>query len=219
MKSRNRESLGHTIRRRVLPAHVLVLVFLTTGQIARTQVFQVGGGSSSLFQASGGSVEVHAQNYQGWFGIGSLDGHLRFGASLSEQWRGSTFTFGDEIIPFHLPSDVFEDGHYFTGRGVGISSSRGRVSIFGFGGATATGFNAPLFRAASTENGAGALFIDVKLLPKVRIFSRNIISSRQTTINGVEWQPSAWLKTSLAGGVGANQGYFASSASAEKSWI
>jgi len=219
MKSRNRASIAHTIRRRVLPAHVLVLVFLTTGQIARTQAFEVGGGSSSLFQASGGSVEVHAQNYQGWFGIGSLDGHLRLGASLSEQWRGSTFTFGDEIIPFRLPSDVFEDGHYFTGRGVGISYSRERLSLFGFGGVTATGFNVPLFRAASAENGAGALFIDFKLLPKLRLFSRNIISNRQTTINGAEWKPWAWLKTSLAGGVGANQGYFASGVSAERSWI
>src|SRR5713226_9640358 len=219
MKSRNRESLGHTIRRRVLPAHVLVLVFLTTGQIARTQVFEVGGGSSSLFQASGGSLEVRAQNYQGWFGIGSLDGHLRLGASLSEQWRGSTFTFGDEIIPFRLPSDVFEDGHYFAGRGVGISYSRERLSLFGFGGVTATGFNVPLFRAASAENGAGALFIDFKLSPKLRLFSRDIISNRQTTINGAEWQPRTWLKASLAGGVGANQGYFASGVSAERSWI
>lgn len=219
MRSRNRTSIAHLIQRQVLPAHFLVLVFLTTGQVARGQVFEMGGGTSSLFQASGGSVEVHAQNYQGWLGIGSLDGHLRLGASLSDQWRGSTLTFGDEIIPFHLPSDVFEDGHYFTGRGVGISYSNERLSLFGFGGVTATGFNVPLFRAASVENGVGALFVDFKLLPKLRLFSRDIISNRQTTINGAEWKPWTWLKTSLAAGIGANQGYFASGVSAEKPWI
>jgi hypothetical protein len=219
MKSRNRASIAHLIRRRVLPAQVLVLVLLASGQVARSQVFELGGGSSSLFQASGGSVEVHAQNYQGWFGIGSLGGHLRLGASLSEQWHGSTFTFGDEIIPFHLPSDVFEDGHYFAGRGVGVSRSTERLSLLAFGGVTTTGFNVPLFRAASAENGAGALFIDFKLLPKLHLFSRNIISNRQTTINGAEWQPWTWLKTSVSGGVGANQGYFASGVSAERPWI
>src|SRR5712691_2116811 len=219
MKSSNRASIARAIWQLMLPAHVLVLVFLTIGQVARAQVFEVGGGSSSLFQASGGSVEVHAKDYQGWFGIGSLDGHWRLGASLSEQWRSSTFTFGDEIIPFHLPSDVFEDGHYFTGRGVGISFSKERLRLFGFGGVTATGFNVPLFRAASAENGAGALFIDFKLLPKLRLFSRDIISNRQTTINGAEWQPWTWLKTSIAGGIGANQGYFASGVSAERPWI
>src|SRR5208283_3580604 len=100
MKITNRATSIPAMQRRLLPVQVLVVFFLTTGQAARTQVFEVGGGSSTLFQASGGSVEVHGQGYQGWFGMGSLDGHFRLGASLSEQWRGSTFIFGDDIIPF-----------------------------------------------------------------------------------------------------------------------
>jgi len=220
MKSRNKKGgVGTAIRRRVLLSHLLVVMILATGETARTQSIQIGGGASSLFGASGGSVEVRSQNYQGWFGIGSLDGHLRFGLSLSEQWHGSTFTLGDEIIPFHLPSDVFEDGHYFMGRGIGVSRSTERLSIFGFGGKTATGFNSPLFRAASAETWASALFIDFKVSPRLHLFSRNIISNRQTSINGMQWEPWAWVKTSLAGGVGANQMYLASSVSAERSWL
>src|SRR5258708_31427594 len=204
---------------RNVPIGILALILFVSASVARAQVFQVGGGSSSLFQASGGSVEVHAQNYEGWFGIGSLDGRTRLGASMSEHWRGSMLTFGDDIIPFHLPTDIFDDSHYFLGRGAGIALNRGGLTLLAFGGATATGFNAPFFRAASAENGVGVFFLEDKITPKIRLFSRNIVSNLQTTINGAEWQPKAWLKSSLAGGIGANQDYLASSIAAEKPWV
>jgi hypothetical protein len=198
---------------------ILALIFLLAAPVARAQVFELGGGSSTLFEASGGSVEVQGQGYHGWLGLGSLDGRLRLGASLSEQWHGSTFTFGDEFIPFRLPTDIFDGSQYFLGRGTGISTTRGRITLLAFAGATATGFNAPFFRGARPEDGVGVFFLDVKLTPKLRVFSRNILSKRQTFINGIEWQPEMWLKTSVAGGVGANQGYLAYSLAAEQPWV
>ncbi len=186
---------------------------------ANAQVFQVGGGSSSLFNANGGAVEMHAENSDGWFGIGALGGKLKLGASLSQRWHGSTFTFGDDIIPFRMPTDVFDQSHYFIGRGAGVALTRGRLSLLGFGGVTATGFNSPFFRAASPQDGVGVLFLDFKLSPRLRIFSRNIVSNLQTSISGAEWQPRKWLTASLAGGGGANQRYWASSIKIEKPMV
>ncbi len=196
-----------------------LLMLLLAPPIARAQVFELGGGASTLFGANGGSVEVHGQDYQGWLGIGSLDGHLRFGSSFSENWHGSLLTIGDDIIPFTFPTDVFDGSQYFLGRGAGISRTRGRFTLLVFGGATATGFSAPFFRTASTDAGVGAFFFDVKLAHNLHVFSRNILSNRQTFINGLEWRPETWIKTSVAGGVGANQGYMAYSLTAERPWI
>ena len=196
-----------------------VLCFLLLSAEAYTQVFQVGGGASSLFSSSGGAVELHGQHSSGWFGIGSLNGRLRLGAAYDKQWRDSTLIFGDNVIPFHMPTDVFDESHYFEGRGLGISRTRDGFSMLAFGGMTTTGFSGPFFHAASPEDGAGVLFLDEKLSPHFRLFSRNIISNRQTSIHGAAWQPRAWLTGSLAGGIGANQAYMASSVTTERPWI
>lgn len=229
MPNRNDEPLrserGPAVRPRRPPAWrllhgpIFALLLLISAPAATAQVFQLGGGSSSLFEASGGSMEVHGQDYQGWLGVGSLHGQVTLGASLSWRWRGNLLTLGDNHIPFRLPTDVFDSGQYFLGRGAGIYLTRERLSLIGFAGTTATGFNAPFFRGARAEDGVGALFLDAKLSPKLTLFSRNILSNRQTSISGLEWRPKPWLKTSLAGGVGANQGYMASSLILERPGI
>jgi hypothetical protein len=182
------------------------------------QVFQVGAGSSSLFQAHGGSLTVRGTNYDGWVGIGSLDG-FTFGAFLRTRYRGYTLGFGDDTVSFRLPTDVFDNGHYFMGRGVGIGRQFERVSVYGFAGATSIGYGAPFFRGAQARSGIGLLFVEGQLAPKLRAFSRNVLSAQQTTINGLEWRPRTDLRLGVAGGVGASRGYFASSLSADRDWI
>jgi len=58
-------------------------------------------------------------------------------------------------------------------------------------------------------------FYERKLSSRLKFFSRDILSHRQTFLEGVEYRPSQWLKTSLTGGIGSNQKYFASSMDAE----
>jgi len=205
--------------RRFLPLAILALAPCFTLPVASGQAFQIEGGSSSLFGASGGSVEIHAPGYQGWIGVGSLGGQARFGAFLSTQWRGSTLGAGDHTIPFQFPTDIFDNSHYFLGRGASVAIKEERGSVFAFAGATSTGFIAPFFRGASPKDGVGLLFFDMKVTPKLRAFSRNIFSNRQTSISGLEWQPWTWAKTALSAGMGANQGYLASSLAAERQWI
>jgi len=45
-----------------------------------------------------------------------------------------------------------------------------------------------------------------------------VFSSRQTAINGLEWQPRPGFRASLAGGMGANQGYAATSFTIDREW-
>src|SRR5216684_1393680 len=205
--------------RQFLGFGIAVITLLFIPAQARGQALELEGGSSTLFQASGGSVEVNGQNYQGWIGAGSLDGQFRLGAFLSTQWEGNKLGFGDHTIPFQFPTDIFDNSHYFLGRGASVTAKDQRMSVFAFAGATSTGFIAPFFRGASPEDGVGMLFFDMKLTPKVRAFSRNIFSNRQTLIGGLEWQPLTWAKTGLSAGMGANQGYLASSLAADRQWI
>jgi hypothetical protein len=204
---------------RLLFLGILALTLFLNASLASGQAFQLGGGSSSLFQASGGSVEIHAPNYDGWMGLGALDGQVRLGAFLSTQWQGYTFGAGDHSIPLQFPTDIFDNSHYFLGRGASLTATEGRVRVFAFAGATSTGFISPFFRGASPQDGVGVLSLDMKLTPKLRAFSRNIFSNRQTLISGLEWQPWTWARTGLSAGMGANQGYLASSLAADWQWI
>ena len=210
--------LASRFSRRVLSLGIVLMALLFNPSLALSQAMELEGGSSTLFQASGGSVEFNGQNYQGWIGAGSLDGQLRLGAFLSTQWEDYKLGFGDHTIPFQFPTDVFDNSHYFLGRGASVAAKEGRVSLFAFAGATSTGFISPFFRGASPQDGVGLLFLDIKLTPKLRAFSDNIASNRQTSISGVEWQPWAWAKAAISAGVGGNQGYLASSVAAERTW-
>jgi hypothetical protein len=105
------------------------------------------------------------------------------------------------------------------GRGIGVTRQDERVSFYGFAGATAVGYGAPFFRGAEARTGIGLLFVEGQLTPKLRVFSRNAFSDRQTSINGLEWRPRTDLRLAAAGGVGTNQGYFASSIAADREWI
>ncbi|MBI4165034.1 MAG: hypothetical protein HY508_04800 [Acidobacteria bacterium] len=177
---------------------------------ASGQIFKLEAGTSSLYQAHGGSVGFHTKNYDGWVGAGSMDG-VRFGAFMRTKWRGSTLSFGDDAIPFRLGTDVFDTSHYFMGRGVGLLQTRGATRIFSFAGATSRGTGTPYFRAGEAEKGVGLLFLDHQLSPKLNLFSRNVFSSRQSSIAGLEWQRQTGMRASVAGGMGANQGYGATS--------
>lgn len=215
MPHRNAEPLWCA---RLLHSQQPVLILLLLSVSATAQVFEVQGGSSTLFQADGASFQVRAPNYQASVGAGFLNGHFRFGASASEQWKDTIIGAGDSAIPVQLPTDIFDASHYFLARGASVSWKKGRTQLFGFGGATTVGFASPFFSGATAENKSGVFFLDTSLTTKLKVFSRNIVSQRQTSISGVEWSPQKWLRASMAGGIGANQSYWSSSVAAGKEW-
>ena len=171
-----------------------------------------------MYQAHGGSLGFRAANYDGWVGVGSLNG-LRFGAFLRTRIHDSTLTLGDDVIPFRLPTDIFDGSHYFLGRGVGLARTWGVTRVFGFAGASSIGWGTPFFRAAEADKGVGLLFLDRPLTPTLTAFSRNVISDRQSSINGLEWQIRPGLRGAVAGGLGGNRGYLASGLTYDREWI
>ena len=193
----------------------LLLLVMLPAAGARAQVFRVQGGESTLLNAEGGSVEFKAPNYDGTVGLGFYNGKVEFGAQTRYPFRGYTVLAGDEAIPFTLPTDVFDGSHYFSARGIGATRSIGRDRFYAFAGTTSTWLGTGFFNAASSDRPAGVFFYERTLNPRLKFFSRDIVSNTQTALQGVEWKPKQWLKAALTGGSGSNQRYFASSLDAE----
>jgi hypothetical protein len=193
---------------------LLVLAMLLAAE-AKAQVFRVQGGTSTMLNAQGGSVEFKAPKYDGSVSLGYFEGHVRYGASNRYQFHSFSLLTGDETIPFVLPTDVFDASHYFSMRGVGVSHEDSTKRYYALGGMTSTWLGTGLFNAATSDDPAGALFFERKLNSHFRFFSRNIVSRRQTFLQGVEYRPNRSVRAALTGGIGSNQKYFAASLDAE----
>lgn len=197
------------------------IALLSAGGRAEAQIFQLQAGSSTLYQAHGGSISVVADGYEGRIGLGDLH-PFRLGASLHTRYRGSDLTFGDQTVPFHLPTDVLGTGYSFSGRGVGVGYEEDGVRLFAMGGTTSTGFSAPYVSVARSEDPIGLCFLESQVSRTVRVTSRSIFAARPTTILGAEWQPRNDLQAALAGGTGgagAETGYLAATSRFDREWI
>ncbi|MGB8012495.1 MAG: hypothetical protein WCF68_12840 [Terriglobales bacterium] len=201
------------MRLRANSALLLLAVLCAASAVA--QVFKVQGGSSTLLNAEGGSVEFKAPTYNGSVGLGVFDGHFEYGAEARTLFHGYTLLAGDETIPFTLPTDVFDSSHYFSARGIGAMQKDSDSTLYVFAGATSTWLGTGFFNAATSNDPVGVLFYERNLTGRLRFFSRDIASDRQTALQGLEWKQNKWLKASLTGGVGSNQKYFASAVNAE----
>jgi len=196
----------------------LVLGGLTCATSARAQVFQVQGGTSSQYHATGGTLNVRGAGYDGWIGLGDLE-RFRLGALVRRDYRGGTLSMGDQAVSFGLPTDIFQSPHSFYGRGVGYDREIGDVRVNAIVGSTATVYGSPFFLAARSERGAGILFLDHEISPTVHVLTRSVFSSRQTVISGVDWKPRYDFAGALAGGGGGGAPYGAASAKFERPWI
>src|SRR5215471_16417552 len=190
----------------------LAMLFAVT---VEAQVFRVQGGQSTLLNAEGGSVEFKAPNYDGSVGLGFYNGRFELGAETRYLFRGYTVLAGDESIPFLLPTDIFDGSHYFSARGFGATRSDEHGRFYAFAGTTSTLLGTGFFNAASSDRPAAIFFYERKLNPRLKFFSRQILSDRQTALEGVEWKASPWLTASATAGVGSNQKYAASGIDAE----
>ena len=188
-------------------ALLILVVLLATG--ADAQVFRVQGGTSTMLNAQGGSLEFKAPNYDGSFGLGYLNGQVMFGGETRYKYHDYTILAGDDSVPFSLPTDVFDHSHYFSARGAGITRKEADRSVYVFAGMTSTWLGTGFFNAAISESPVAILFYQRKLSDTVKFVSRNIASNRQTALEALEWSPQKWMKASVSGGMGSNQKYFA----------
>ena len=183
---------------------------LAIGQAAHAQAFALTGGSSSLFDARGGSVEMRTPDYTGRFDVGYMNGPS-LGFSLLHLYHGALLDAGDQEIPLVFPTDIFDRSYYFFGRGVSVLRKSRDTRLYVFVGATSTAYWAHFLNVARSGSFATAIFYERQISPSLRWFSRNLFANRQTSIQSVEWAARKDIKMALSGGVGNNQAYEASS--------
>jgi hypothetical protein len=195
-----------------------VLALALTSQAASAQVIQIGGGSSSLLEAYGGSFELQAGESTGRFDLGVL-GQPEIGFSYSRPFHGWNLTAGDQSIPFVLPTDLFNQSYYFLGRGVRLQDRHKHDRLLVYAGTTSMGFRTPFLNVARSERGVGLVFYERQLSPTTRFCSYNVLSSQQTTLQAFDWTPRQGLKLATTSGIGNNQGYWAGSLDFKRDWI
>jgi hypothetical protein len=175
---------------------------------APAQVFKLTGGASSGFQAEGAGLEVRGKDYEAWSGAGLSEGHLVFGAFLKLHYQHYTVKLGDDDISFSLPTDIFGSQSTLHTSGVALETHFHRTTLYAFTGQMGAGFASPMFRAGTSSGPLTTiLFTDTLLTKKIRLFSRNIFTSAQTTISGIEWKPRVGDTLSFAAGIGSGRFY------------
>jgi hypothetical protein len=173
---------------------------------AHAQVIQATGGTSNLFNATGGSLELRGPNFTDRFDLGYA-GKIRAGFSMERGFHGGILDLGDQTVTFSLPTDIFDQSHYFLGRGSGYSRGDSDHKLFIFAGATANGFVVPYLNVATIDTPTVAIFYETKISPRWKFYSRNAFSSRQTTIQSMEWSANEDTHMAASGGIGNNQPY------------
>jgi hypothetical protein len=189
----------------------LPLLFLCLAGALSAQVFQVDGGTSSLYQSGGGSVTVRASSYNVTLGGGTTAGHLMEGAQLVKATSNAKYTVGDDRIDFSLPTDIFDTSHFLLARGAGVSTTLRHTDIMAFAGGVSTEYSTPLFNGAKINKAAGILFLKKQFGSTLHFFSDTIATNKMTEIEGVQWQLRPKVDLAFSAGVGANQPYAAAS--------
>ncbi|MBV8674443.1 MAG: hypothetical protein JOZ33_13500 [Acidobacteriaceae bacterium] len=187
------------------------MIAIVSPGLPAAQVFEVNGGSSSLYQAQGGTLTARGPSYDASVSGGVVAGKLVGGANLTKAVGNSTYLVGDDYVPFVLPTDIFDSSHYLVALGAGVKTNVRGADVFAFGGAISNSFNSPLFEGVRAESPVGILFLRKQIGPHLAATSNMVFSTQATAIEGLEWRPGKFLKAGLAAGVGANQPYGAAS--------
>ncbi len=196
---------------RLLSLGVLACTLLFPSAPVRAQtVVEVQGGGSSLNGGYGGTANFWRSNVDGWIGLGYLDG-FRAGAFLRTAVKKDTLRIGNDALVMRLPTDVFTPGFNLLVQGISFTGGNARSSYLAFGGASSAGLGAPSFQASSVEEPMGALFLQHRVAPTVRLTATALLADQQTALPGVQWQPTPDLTTALVAGVGSGRPYAASS--------
>jgi hypothetical protein len=190
----------------------LLVSLLSLGGSIPAQVIEVHGGTSTLYDSQGGAIEIKGNTYDASLGAGTTSSRFMGGAALTKHFESTTLTLGSEVIPFNLPTDIFDSTHFLTALGGSLRAKRPDSDLLVFGGMMAELFNGPFFQSAQGKEPAAIMIFDGKVSPSVSIASRMILSQQITLIEGFGWRPAAWAQLAASGGIGAGTPYAAVSA-------
>jgi hypothetical protein len=215
-------SSGISRTRGMRPNERLVGCLLLIGSMAcsmKAQVYEVQGGESSLYQASGGKLNITAPNYDVAIGAGTYAGHFMSGARLELRLREGALVAGDDHLDFRLPTDLFDGPHYLYTRGLSIRKKIGGTDALLFGGVDLATFSNPLFPGGKAASPLGFLSLHSQVASHWQLSSETVVSNKQSEILALQWKASPSVRTALAGGIGSNAPYGAASLDIKKEWI
>jgi hypothetical protein len=180
---------------------------------AAQTVVEVQGGGSSLAGGYGATANFWRSGVDGWIGLGYLDG-FRAGAFLRKATsKGDTLGIGNSALIMRLPTDIFTPGYNLLVQGVSYTGGSERTSYLLFGGASSAGVGAPTFQPTSIEQPMGAVFLQHRVEPTLRLIATAVFADKQTILPGVQWQPTPDVTTGVVVGMGSDRPYAASSLS------
>jgi hypothetical protein len=193
---------------------LLAWLLLHLPSIAAAQtVVELQGGGSSLAGGYGATANFWRSGVDGWVGLGYLDG-FRAGAFLRKATsRGDTLGVGNSALVMRLPTDIFTPGYNLLVQGLSYTGGNRSTSYLVFGGASSAGVGAPSFQPTSIEQPMGAVFLEHRVEPTLRLTTTAIFAHHQTVLPGVQWQPSPDLNTGFVIGMGSDRPYASSSVS------
>ena len=197
-------------RRRLSQLGLLCSLLCFPGRATAQTVVEVQGGGSSLNGGYGATANFWRSGVDGWIGLGYLNG-LRAGAFLRKSFGKDTLGVGNDALVMRLPTDVFTPGFNLLVQGISYSGGNERSSYLVFGGANSSGLGAPSFQATSIQEPMGALFMQHRISPTVRVSATTLFADRQTVLPGIQWQPVPDLTAALVAGFGSGRRYAASS--------
>jgi outer membrane protein OmpA-like peptidoglycan-associated protein len=189
-------------------AMLLVAALIVSERGAAQTVVEVQGGGSSLVGGYGATANFWRNGVDGWIGLGYLDG-LRAGAFLRTAVGKDTLRLGNDALVMRFPTDVFGSGFNLLVQGASLVGGTAGTSYLAFAGASSSSLAAPSFQATSIEKPMGALFLQHRLSPSVRLTGNVLVAQHQTVMPGIQWQPMPDLTTALVAGTGAGSPYAA----------
>jgi hypothetical protein len=187
---------------------------LGRGSLAAQTVVEVQAGGSSLVGGYGATANVWRSGVDGWVGLGYLDG-LRIGAFLRTGVGKDTIRLGNDALVMRFPTDLFSAGYNLLVQGVSVGGGTAAGSYLAFAGASSSSLAAPSFQATKIEKPMGALFLQRRLSPTVRLTGNVVVAERQTIVPGVQWQPTPDVTAALVAGTGAGNAYAAGAVTAQ----
>jgi outer membrane protein OmpA-like peptidoglycan-associated protein len=196
-------------------AMLLVAAFVVSARASAQTVVEVQGGGSSLVGGYGATANFWRGGVDGWIGLGYQDG-LKAGAFLRTAVGKDTLRLGNDALVMRFPTDLFSAGYNLLVQGASLGGGDGRSSYLAFAGASASSLAAPSFQATSIEKPMGALFLQRRVSPTMRLTGNLLLAEQQTVMPGIQWQPVPDLTAALVAGTGAGSAYAAGAVTARR---
>lgn len=191
----------------------LALSFLVGCGTLSAQVFDLSGGSSTAYDAHGGSLAIHGEHSETDFGAGWERGHFEAGGESVRRFGERTLAMGMQQMRMDLPTDIFDTEHVFAGTGVGFrSTTEGRDGVSVFGGFAAEEGGTPLFHATVLRTPSGVLRFQKSVTKHCFLMTSAVMSHTSSALQALGCAPSVRWHFAATGGFGGGSPYLAGSA-------